>query len=332
MNVAEQQQLMFGTIRKKFKSSSAFLDHLSGVLFLGRSTLYKKIKGETMLNFEELQRIGSEYEVSIDSYISGKSTMQHLDFPSIAGQPSCFEDFVDPIIVELELMKNCEGASIHYATNELPLYYYLLFEELALFKLFVWGKTVWKFSKDAPGKYSHSLGTMDLKTKLRKGYDLYAQIDSREFWSLNILDNTLHQIRYFAEGYLFQRPEDAMGLHEQIFQLIDVLEEVAEEGCKYRKSGESGAILDLYHNEILHTNNLILSQRDGEHSVRLTIDNPNFMLTKDPKLGEYVVGWFDKLKQTSMRISTESRKERALYFRALRKKVEESVLLLSKRM
>jgi hypothetical protein len=86
----------------------------------------------------------------------------------------------------------------------------------------------------------------------------YNRLDSTEFWSLHILENTLGQIQYFMAENIFRDRSFPLLLMEQLSQLLTHQKSMAKSALKHRigqpPAADSGAF-SLYHNEIAHTNN-----------------------------------------------------------------------------
>jgi hypothetical protein len=82
---------------------------------------------------------------------------------------------------------------------------------------------------------------------------------------------------------------------------------------------------DLYYNESMYTNNLIMAASDTTSMVLSTLDNPNFLLSTDTRMTQHVRKWFDKLERQSIRISGSNEKHRSNYFKSLKKRMEQQL-------
>ncbi|MBK8965298.1 MAG: hypothetical protein IPM36_01205 [Lewinellaceae bacterium] len=135
----------------------------------------------------------------------------------------------------------------------------------------------------------------------------YCQLESCEFWSLNMLENTLNQIDFLAYEGGFAEKGMARLLCEQIQDLLHWQQAMAEHGRKMDQQGQAGAGLLLYHNEIAHTNNTFLLQAPNFRQAFFTFDNPNFGGSGSPLFCDYAEDWFSRLQRCSIRMSQEGR-------------------------
>lgn len=318
MNWKKLQIEFFTLVRQKNKGSDIILiKELQELLNLSKSTLYKRLNGDIKMTLDELMTIAVRYNVSIDNLLPNEQSNITLQLRSMANQPKSFNDFLDPILANLSLLNQLDEKDIWYATNELPFFHYMHFPRLAAFKLYVWGRSVWNIKEILNSTFTIASANEDFRELIRKTLGLYESVPSKEFWGIHILDTTLNQIKYCLEGQLFENPEQAILLLQDLDDLLDLLTTNAAKG---KKSGKGS--FTLYHNEMLYTNNMILikTAHYGD-CLYATYDNPNFMYTRDPNICEYTNKWFIKLKRNAQCISLENEKYRHQYFRALKNRV-----------
>lgn len=153
----------------------------------------------------------------------------------------------------------------------------------------------------------------------------YCQLESCEFWSLNMLENTLNQIDFLAYEGGFAEKGMARLLCEQIQDLLLWQQAMAEHGRKMDQQGQAGAGLLLYHNEIAHTNNTFLLQAPNFRQAFFTFDNPNFGGSGSPLFCDYAEDWFSRLQRCSIRMSQEGEKQRFRFFEKLQARVRQKM-------
>jgi len=88
-----------------------------------------------------------------------------------------------------------------------------------------------------------------------------------------------------------------------------------------KPSEQSGAAFLLYHNEMVHTNNTILTTSRNNKTLYTTLSNPNYLRTSDVKMCTYMEGWFQRVIQKSNAISLQSERSREWFFNRLRRKI-----------
>jgi hypothetical protein len=84
----------------------------------------------------------------------------------------------------------------------------------------------------------------------------------------------------------------------------------------------SGAALELYHNEMISTNNTIFVQSKAGRAVYTTLSNPNFLKTSDDQMCNYTDKWFKNVIAKSRIISTSGETGRRFFFERLKKRIE----------
>lgn len=317
---------IFGFIENKFFSDKKdLLIELEEILHLQRSSVYKKVRGESALSLEEAEILCKHFRISLDDVLGLAEDKIYFDFPALYGSVSNEKEFLDPIFNDLVKLKNLDPV-IYYATKELPLFYYFFSMRLIAFKFHVFYNFIWR-KKDEKlisfdfKKYSKD---EDFKKNVSTIHELYSSLNSIEIWNTSVLDNSLNQIKYFLESGLFTRPQDSLELCNDLENLIDVLE-VQINNKKKSTSGISNnkvhGSFELYNNEIAHTNNVIFVKSETRDAVYCTYDNPNFMRSISPQLCQYTENWFNKLLSNSIPITFGTLKDKMNFINQLREKL-----------
>ena len=100
---------------------------------------------------------------------------------------------------------------------------------------------------------------------------------------------------------------------------------MTEEGKKFpvgAKTMEGRKSFQLFHNEMVDTNNTIIVETPRGKAIYSTFGNPNLLQTTDQRVTTYIDGWFDGIMAKSQPISNHAEKARNKYFNRLIRKVE----------
>ncbi len=300
------------------------------VLSLDKSAIYKRLDGSKILNLDEVIKIQDHFQLPEYFFTSHTSTVIPFRFGMIQHQPETIVGYLTPIHDQLMQLQQLDDVSITYASSEIPLFNYFQFSELTYFKFYIWARTIWEMPHYRNRKFDVSTVLTSEESRIKEVVgqlqQAYASIPSTEYWSINILDNTINQIRFYAETDNFTNARMSKVLIEQLEQLVEKMEETARVGCK---SGHEDVQFHLYHNEITHTNNTILVERDG-HPIQTycSFDNPNFLSTDYSDFCIYTRRWFDKLRKGSTYLSVAGSRQRVKYFRELRRRLAEGKTVL----
>jgi hypothetical protein len=211
---------------------------------------------------------------------------------------------------------------------EIPAFHYFYNRELTAFKLYVWGLTSLGFDFLEGRKFSFNFVSPDNFVISDNIAKLYNQLPSTELYSLNIVDHTLNHIEYIAAIDGFENPEDALTLCDAVQSTMAHARNMAEKGMKFSPGSEPkegvNARFDLYHNELVSTNNTFLLKSSATKVLYTTFGNPNFLMTTDDRMCDYADKWLDSTIKKSTTISNHSEKSRAWFFNRLEKRIKRS--------
>ena len=277
------------------------------------------MQGEAPISLPEALLAARHYGFSLDEFVAGQSDQVIFRYPTLGRPPKTAQVFLSELRYAMVTVGMVPGTRIHYATNEIPVFYYLLFPELTAFKMYLWSRSVWNSIKgDIPGMAWIAALLADEAFRVLRGstFDTFAHIPTYEYYPLNMLDNTLSQIHFLVDtGEVTRAFADL--LFGQLLELTKWMHRAATNGCKYDSADQPGAKLELYYNEMLYTNNIILLSNPQKGLLFSTLDNPNFIVTEDVRLVGQTKTWFALMQQKSTKISIEGERERGVYFQSL---------------
>lgn len=320
------QAQVFEQIQARFPRKSDAIKVLTDLLNMGQNAVYRRVRGESLLTPDELSKIVQHFGLSLDSIIYQASDTVLMSFPSVTQKTKDFATYLDSITDNMQALLQSSSGHIKYAAAEIPLFHYCFFPELIAFKLYTWGKTTWGFDYLNDQTFRFELISPAAQQAAERMKNRYLKIKSTELWSLNVLDNTLNQIEYYYESGDIPNPEDAQLLCDKMRALLQHLKQMAIQGKKFplgAKSMDNRADFTLFHNEMVYTNNTIIVSMDLGKAVFSTLSNPNFVRVSDPRVTEYIDGWFNNIMVKSQPISSHAEKARNKYFNRLMRKVEQ---------
>lgn len=319
MNTATDIQL---TLFERILQTGATAHDLAKTLNLGLGAVYKRLKGETLLDIHEIALLTEAYNLPLDALFQPGKGMVSFVFPTMLQPVRQLEQYLSSVLDLMVWANRLPGMQIFYSTAEIPIFHYMHFPELCAFKLYMWNRTTWELPEweDKPFNPESFLENRRIQ-HLREAIIVnYNTLHSIEFWPVSILDNTLNAINYCQESGAFARPNEAQLLRAQLAALVQHQKEMAKAGRKFSPGGApdtTSNVFTLYHNEIAHTNITVLLEWEKGRMAIATFDNPNFMHTTEPEFTQYASGWFTKLRKRSLLISKEGEKHRNRYFNLL---------------
>jgi len=306
------------------------LEWLQENLGLGRASAYRRLNGETLFDLEEIIRIISAFKLPVNEIFESHQSILYFYLEN--NTPTSYEQWFQALDRDFSRLVAQPNCKMYYTSTESPIFYYFHFDEFTHFKLYIWAKTIWEFEdlKDKPFNPKDELWNDNVKKLKAKFLKDYTQMPSVEFWTPNFLSNNLNQIQYFLEGYLFEDRYDALLLCDQLRTMLKMLEEQTRTGLKHPIDGiRRQGSYELYYNEILHTNNTIYFTSDTSKALYNTFGNPNTVKTKQESACVYAEEWFNKLRRCSLKISTESNRDRMRLFKKMEEKINKAERLFT---
>jgi hypothetical protein len=317
------QTSLLEQISKILPSSISIVDELADVLDISIDSVYRRLKGETALNINEIELLCNMYKISFDSLCKFAGNTVTFDF-----SPMCDENnyriYLLSILNDLKTINDKNGKII-YAGEDIPLFHNFGFPALAKFKLFYWMKSIMNVESLQGVKYDSQLVNQEILEIAQEIYDLYAEIPSVEIWTEITPISLYKQIEFFWDSGVFQSKEDALAICDSAKELFILLEKEAEIGRKYDSKGKLVSAENnylLYWSEIEIGNNCILAEVGGEKTVYLTFSTFNKLTTRNKFFCEEINKWLKNLIKKSNLISDISEKQRYRFFKRLNVELE----------
>ena len=312
MNARHQtvQDQFLEILLQKFPKKTTAVETIAELLSIGKDAVYRRLRGDSMLTPEELKILAVQYRISLDEILFEQSDKVFFSFSSFSSPIDHFDTYLKELLNTLNQSKDLPGLHVIYTTAEIPMFYYGLFPELMCFKLYTWGKSVWKLPFLENEKFSLDIFSANTIKLIEKMNRIFMNIKSTEF----LLNNGD-----------FEKEEDALMLCDTLTELTDHVSMMAKNGKKIIPNTDtelSKVPFELYHNELVFTNNTILLKSDVGNAVFSTFDSPNFLTTSDKRVVNHMDEWVQGIQYKSEYISIVSEKNRNQFFNHLRRKID----------
>ena len=318
------QYRLFEKILEKYPKKAQAIEALEELLSVGKDAVYRRFRGDTLLTPDEMELLAKTYRISLDQLTFGQSDAVFMSFNAFEQKRVNFYEYLSDIHQQIALVDSLPDAHFYYASHEIPVFHYMYFPELICFKLYVWGLTSWGLDYLKNQSFSFDLMPHPIREKSEQIVNLYNKVPTTELWSLGIVDNTLNQIEYVAAVNQFQSSTDGLLLCDKLLEMVQHMKAMAEFGKKFsagNSPNDKGADFNLYHNELVSTNNMFLVNSSTQRFVVATFCNPNFFRSMDDKLCDYTEEWMTKIISQSNSITTHSARSRNWFFSRLEKRI-----------
>lgn len=321
MNAVQLQSLIVDFLRRAANPQRNLAEELAEVLNISTNAAYKRLSGYTPFQLDEVLRLAQHYQMPLGYWLSASDDRLLAEFSGFKALHSCLE-YLDGVREELKGILQLPGYRLQVVNSSLSDFYFFLFDELTLFRFYVWQRLQWRapewdelpFSFDLPHKE-------ELLARVQKLLSYYFRLNVEQIWSDSLFDSVYHQTQYLLEANLFRNPEDALVIVRKLSELYNHLYEMAKTGRLFPPGGaveQSTGKVKTFVNQCLENTNIILLESGDHTTVYAILDNPNFLKIKDPKICAYVKGMFERLLARSEQVSELGERSRRDFFQRLK--------------
>lgn len=312
------QSVFLEQIRQRLPKNLSFADELAEVLNVSRDSVYRRIRGETVLSLEEVQKLCNQYKVSLDSLLSPTSDVISFNKRSIDPVNFTLEHWLTSILHNLEMIDSFPEKEVIYSAKDIPPCYYFKFPGLALFKMFFWMKSYQRFPKYEKLPYEPELVSRQLLALGKKFWDKYADIPSSEIWSDETFNVTIRQVEfYFENGFITLKQAQAL-LGEYLIMINDIRNSAAE-GVKKDGNGE----FLLYKNDFVISDTTFLFRMGEKRMAFITYNTMNILNTSQASFCRETEDYLTNIINKSTLISTTGERERNKFFNLVEKRIQQ---------
>ncbi len=322
MNTSPNQQILFLKSIQQLIHPVNLAEELIRLLSLSRSAAYARMSGKAQLSFDETVILLQHYPVSLETQL--KPTTTRFNAPFLNHPPTSMTAYLDAIERDLTVLAQSPDSLIQYMAHEVPFFHYLFEPDLAAFKMYMWGRTVWGIEDTrTPFDLEKYRQNAPLQAQMRRLSEMYASIESEEIWNSNMLDITLNQIGHCCQSRKFKSAEEPRELFKILRGLIQRLKTNVETGEKIiDKVGKNSHKLKAWYNELLPTATFILVTIYAHQSLYLTFESPNFIQNNDVSMCEGSGSVFKNHQLIALNLNGKNELNRGTFFQRMTKKVD----------
>lgn len=320
------QAQFFNSLKTAIPSYASLVDEVAETLNVSMDSSYRRIRGEKLLDFEELRILCQRFNVSLDKFFSLNSNSIIFQGKTNSYQEDSFMEWMDDVLSQLNLVNSFSHKHVYFLVKDMPPFHHYYHPALAGFKFFFWMKSILLFENLKHVKFSiadnHFEKYRDVTQKTLK---VYNRVPTSEIWNEEGLNTTLRQIEVYHEMGLIKNPEDTIILYQCVLEVIDHLERMAETGKKSmlgHPPTDDSAEYKMYLNEIVLGDNTFMAELGDSKITYLNHSVMYFIGSMDVKFNESMFRNLENLMKRSTLISGTGEKERKQFFNKLRKKVE----------
>lgn len=319
------QVLLFQHLKTLIPAHISVVDEMSSLLNISPDSAYRRIRGEKPISLEETKIICEHYHLSMDQFLHSQSDSVLFTSPPSPDKSNVFDSWLNNLLRQLQFLRSLEKKHLYWLLKDIPMIQHFCIRELAVFKIFLWTKSIMHDERMKGVKFSLKDDRydeyLDKTTAIQKTFEA---IPTTEVWNVESINSSLRQIRFHYEAGSFSSAEDAELLLVKLRELIDHLELQAEHGVKFHigsNPSTSNVPYNMFVNELILGDNTIYFEADQVKITFLNHSVLNFVYTMNEGFNKKIFANLNILINKSTMISKIGEKERATFFNTLRQEI-----------
>jgi hypothetical protein len=326
------QAQFFHSLKSSIPSYASLVDEVAETLNVSMDSAYRRIRGEKLLDFDELRVLCQRFNVSLDKFFSMNSNSIMFQGKTNTYQEESLMEWMEDVLSQLNLVNSFSHKHVYFLVKDMPPFHHYYHPALAGFKFFFWMKSILLFDSLKNAKFSIEDKHFEKYREItQKTIKVYNRVPTSEIWNEEGLNTTLRQIEVYHEMGLIKYAEDTMNLYKCVLEVIDHLEKMADSGRKSilgQAPTEDCGEYKMYLNEIVLGDNTFMAELGDSKITYLNHSVMYFIGSMDKKFNDSMFKNLENLMKRSTLISGTGEKERKQFFNKLRKKVESKLLLV----
>lgn len=311
------QQTLFSKIRTVVPDPGTLAEDLAKLLDISKDSVYRRLKGEKQLSFDELLIIADAYKLSLDDLMDLWEENIVFQGDYVNADMFDMEKYLLSMLSNLQKLDQFEDKELVYLSKDLPVFYYLMFPEVTAFKLFVWAKTQMQFDIMKEKKFSFDTLTPTLAGLALQVAELYTRIPSTEILNADNILNDLRQLEYYRDTNMMVTKNDFDIIFAKLKEMMAHMEAQAVAGRKFmpgRNTSGSDARFKLYVNDFFVGDNTIVAKAGDLRLVYVNHAAINFIFTSTPAFVSYNDDFMNNIIRRSSLISEVGERTRSRFF------------------
>ena len=321
------QSAILDAVRGNLDAESSLVDELADCLCVSKDSAYRRIRGKTLFDISDIEKLTKKYNLSLDSFFGLKKSTVPFNVQSINLTDFTLVDYFKDVEQKLNIIDSMDLKHLFYSARDIPIFHYFQIPELGSFKLYFWLRYYLnhpalldiKFDNPKVEELLSAFGNTPQKT-----WALYLKVPSTEVWSHETANITIRQIEFAYQSGIVDI-KTASRLCTLFKNMINHISDQAKQGNKYNINSQAtleGSEYNIYFNEVSLGDNSLLFKMGDQKMAFNTFANLNVMVTTEPAYTNYIDSHFSTLIKNSTLISATSEKIRSGFFESLHRKIE----------
>jgi hypothetical protein len=314
------QTVFVQKLKEYIPNNVALVDEIAEILEISTDSAYRRIRCETELSIDEVFKITSKYNISVDSVFSNLNDTVTFAYTKLTDSADNFEKYLSRILNHLKLLNTFEDRKIYYVAEEVPLFHSFFSRKFIEFKLFYWQRSVLNVPDYQGKKFEFGFipeKLIDIATQCAAEY---RKIPSVEIWTNETILTATKQLEFYFESGVFKNKNDAAEILEEIRAMVEYVEQSAEKSRKEISSPNEN--YQLYNSEVVLGTNCIYAKMPNVNYAYISFNTLNSLTTNNHSFCDETEHWMRNIIKKSTLISGVAEKERYRFFSSMYKNID----------
>jgi alpha-L-fucosidase len=233
-NHSGTQVLLFQHLKTLLAPHLSMVDEVAEVLNISPDSAYRRIRGEKPISLDEIKVISMRYNLSLDQFLHIKTDSILFSGKMVENKENAFDEWLDNLLYQLGFMGMFPKKHMYWLLKDIPPISHFHIPELALFKFFLWTKSILHYDSMKGVKFDLNDSRYDRYVhKSNLVLDGFSKIPITEIWNIESINSSLRQIRFHYEAGSFKSGAEVVFLLNKLKHLVDHFELQAEAGLKF---------------------------------------------------------------------------------------------------
>lgn len=301
-------------MKEKIPDGINLANTLMDILYIGKEAVYRRMRGEVPFTFNEAIIISRELGVSLDHIASSSAqgnAMFNLNIIHHANPIKSYYTIIDHYVKIFRAFRDNPAAELSTASNIIPQTFYLKYDNLSRFRLFMW---MYQHEKVNCIKKFSELKLSDELINAQNDfiYETQRIHTTNYIWDSMMFFSLVNNIKYFVSIHLISE-EELSCLKQELLDLLDKLEEVATKG-KFN----TGKDVHIYISNISFEATYSYFEANNIQLSLIRVYAINSLTSMDKDFCDLQKEWLLSLKKFSTLISESGEMQRILFFKEQR--------------
>lgn len=298
-------------------SNLSLAHEMSAELGISIDSAYRRLRCETPITLEEAVKLCIRFNVPLEALISNFSQVVTFHYNLMYTDETNLNSYLQELHKHITQISRDSEAMIHYAAEDIPVFYHFAFPPLLRFKLFYWRKSILNHQSLLQTRFESFEVDEQTAEMCKEIHGAYQQIPSSEIWTEQTIMSTIQQIKFYWNAGFFQNKASALELCSCLHRLLDEIKAQADVGMKRGAHSFNGVHYSMYQSDLMIGNNGVVVELKDHMAVFLGYLSFNFVRAENKEFAMQNKIWSDHLKAKSTLISGVSEKHRNQFFKTL---------------